>query len=424
MNILLIGSGGREHALAWKLSNAPSCNTLICAPGNPGIEKIAECVPVPVDDLDGLVQLAAERKVDLVVVGPEAPLVDGLADKLRAKNIAVFGPSREAARLEGSKAFMKDLAAKYAIPTADYAHFTEIDAALAYLDTQKLPIVIKADGLAAGKGVIIAETKAQAEEAIRDMLSGNRFGAAGTEIVIEEFLEGEELSYFAICDGKTVAAFGSAQDHKRAYDNDKGPNTGGMGAYSPARMVTPELEARIGAEIFAPTIRGMMMEGCPFTGVLYAGLMMVGNEIKLIEFNVRFGDPECQTLMMRFEGDLAKVLKAAADGALDSVEDELTRWSDDVALCVVMAAKGYPGSYQKGSVIDLPEPHDSVEIFHAGTAKDSKGQLIAAGGRVLGVTAQGANVKAARAHAYETVMAVGWPEGFYRKDIAHRAIKK
>ncbi len=425
MKILLVGSGGREHALAWKLKNSASCKQLFCAPGNAGIASCAERVNTKVGDIDGLVSFAAQSKIDLVVVGPEAPLVDGLADRLKERNISVFGPSAKAAQLEGSKGFMKDLCKKYNIPTAAYGRFSDVAQAKVFIEENGAPIVVKADGLAAGKGVIICETNEQAFEAVEDMLEGNAFGEAGHEVVIEEFLDGEEASYFALADGKTILPLTSAQDHKRVGDGDTGLNTGGMGAYSPAHFVSDEMEQVIIDTIIVPTIKGMEAEGCPFTGVLFAGLMVKDGVPKLLEHNVRFGDPECQTLMMRFDGDLALVLKAAADGELDSVREELV-WSDKTALCVVMAANGYPGDYKKGTVIkhvDEADALEGVQVFHAGTAKDDSGKIVSNGGRVLGVTALGGSIREAQEKAYEAVDKIDWPGGFCRRDIGWRALE-
>ena len=419
MNILLIGSGGREHALAWKLAQSPYCDTLYASPGNPGIAAHATCVDLDVTDHEAVIAFARVKGVELVVIGPEAPLVDGLADSLRAFGIAVFGPSASAARLEGSKGFTKDLCTRANIPTAAYARHADKAAALADLPRFGLPVVIKADGLAAGKGVIIAETAAEAEAAIEDMFGGG-FGTAGAEVVLEEFMLGEEASFFALTDGRDVVAFGSAQDHKRVGDGDVGPNTGGMGAYSPAPVLTPELEARVMDEIIWPTVKTMAAEGNPYSGVLYAGLMLTAQGPKLIEYNARFGDPECQVLMTRFEGDLVTLLRAIADGQLADVE--APEFSSDTALTVVMAAKGYPGTPEKGGAIDLPDTKDAM-IFHAGTAlKD--GQLVANGGRVLNVTARGGTVTEAQARAYAAVDAVTFPSGFCRRDIGWREVAR
>lgn len=423
MNVLLVGSGGREHALAWALSASDMCDTLYCAPGNAGISQCAQCVDLKDTDVEGLTAFAVEHAIDLVVVGPEAPLVAGLSDALRAKGIDVFGPSQAAAALEGSKGFMKDLCQEFDIPTAAYERFTDIDKAEAYIREMGAPIVIKADGLAAGKGVIVAMTLDEALEAARDMLSGNAFGGAGSSIVVEEFMDGEELSFFALSDGHGILPLTSAQDHKRAFDGDKGPNTGGMGAYSPARLMDEALHDKIMTRIIEPTVRGMQKRGIPYTGVLYAGLMIVDGEPKLIEYNARFGDPECQVLMLRLEADLLHLLQAAAQGRLADVADDVD-WSDDVAMCVVMATQGYPGSYPKNTPIgslDAAQQSDSVVIFHAGTALQGD-QLVSIGGRVLGVTAKGPSVAEAQKRAYAAIDKIDWPDGFCRRDIGWRAL--
>lgn len=421
MRILLVGSGGREHALAWKLKQSRSCDYLLCAPGNAGIAQLVDCKPVAVDDIDGLVKLAQDERIDFVVVGPEIPLSLGLADRLTEAGIPTFGPSQKAAQLESSKGFTKDLCKKYNIPTAAYERFTDIPAALAFLDKMGAPIVIKADGLAAGKGVVVAMTMDEAKAAIEDMLSGNAFGASGASIVIEEFMEGEEVSYFALTDGKTILPLNTAQDHKRVGDGDTGPNTGGMGAYSPARLMTPELNDIVINQILKPTVAGMAADGCPFQGVLYAGLMVKDGKPRLVEYNARFGDPECQTLMLRLKSDLVDMLYACATGKLDTVTPE---WSDQPSLCIVMAAAGYPAAYQKNTVIkglDKASAIKDVQVFHAGTA-EKDGHIVATGGRVLGVCAIGDDVTAARKTAYDAVDAIDWPEGFCRRDIAWRAI--
>lgn len=425
MKILLVGSGGREHALAWKLAQSDDCFGLYCAPGNAGIAECADCVDIAADDIDGLVNFAKEQEIDLVIVGPEAPLVLGLADRLKDENIPVFGPSAAAAQLEGSKAFMKDLCAKYNVPTAAYGRFTDIDKAKEFITQQSAPIVIKADGLAAGKGVIIAETADEAVDAAADMLSGDAFGDAGAEIVIEEFMDGEELSYFAIADGKTVLPLTSAQDHKRAYDGDVGPNTGGMGAYSPAHLMTEELGKQIEDTIIAPIVKGMADDGIPFTGVLFAGIMVVDGIPKLLEFNVRFGDPECQALMVRLDTDLARLLMAAAQGDIESAASDVN-WFDETALCVVMAANGYPGSYSKHTVIkgiNAADQKPHIKVFHAGTARNDDGEFVNVGGRVLGVTALGTDVADAQKNAYNAIKKINWPDGFCRMDIGWRAVQ-
>ncbi|RWP27146.1 phosphoribosylamine--glycine ligase, partial [Mesorhizobium sp.] len=397
MRVLLIGSGGREHALAWKIAASPLLTKLYAAPGNPGIGREAELVTLDIDDHAAVARFCTEKKVDLVVVGPEGPLVAGIADDLRAENIRVFGPSRAAARLEGSKGFTKDLCAKYDIPTAAYGRFGDLASARAYVEKMGAPIVVKADGLAAGKGVTVAMNLAEALAALDACFDGS-FGQAGAEVVVEEFLTGEEASFFCLCDGATALPFGTAQDHKRLSDGDVGPNTGGMGAYSPAPVMTPEMIDRTMREIVEPTMRGMAELGAPFSGVLFAGLMISGEGPKLIEYNTRFGDPECQVLMMRLKDDLLVLLNAAADGQLAHTS---VRWRNEAALTVVMAARGYPGTPEKGSVIQGVEQaaDDGVEIFHAGTAIDS-GALVANGGRVLGVTATGGTVGEAQRRAY------------------------
>jgi len=423
MNILLLGSGGREHALAWKLAQSPLCETLYAAPGNPGIAEQAELVSLDVTDHAAVVAFCEAKRIGLVVVGPEAPLVDGLADTLRGAGFAVFGPSRQAAQLEGSKGFTKDLCARANIPTAGYERVTSEAAGLAALARFGAPVVIKADGLAAGKGVTVAMTMAEAEEAVREIFGG-RFGEAGAEAVVEEFLEGEEASFFALTDGSTIIPFGSAQDHKRVGDGDTGPNTGGMGAYSPAPVLTPMLEGEVLAKIVAPTVRTMADEGMPYSGVLYAGLMLTAQGPKLIEYNARFGDPECQVLMMRLESDLAEILFACAENKLSACQSPV--FSADTALTVVMAAEGYPGTPKKGGRIDgIPgAEQDGAKVFHAGTALGIDGVLTANGGRVLNVTARGSSVREAQAKAYAAVDAVRFPEGFCRRDIGWREIER
>ena len=419
MNILLIGGGGREHALAWTLRQSPSLDRLYAAPGNPGIAEEAECVALDPADHRAVAAFCAEHAVRLVVVGPEAPLVAGLADDLRAAGVAVFGPSAKAAQLEGSKGFTKDLCARAGIPTAAYERLSDEGAALAALDRFALPVVVKADGIAAGKGVIIAATRAEAEEAVRTIFGG-AFGAAGTEIVLEDYMEGEEASFFALTDGETVVPFGSAQDHKRVGDGDTGPNTGGMGAYSPARVLTPELEAEVITRIVEPTVATLAADAMPYIGVLYAGLMLTAEGPKLIEYNARFGDPEAQVLMMRFDGDLAALLLAVAEGRL--AEWGPVTLADRTALTVVMAAKGYPGTPDKGGAIRIGDV-GNAKVFHAGTAQ-ADGALVASGGRVLGVTATGDSVSAAQAGAYAAVDAIDFPTGFCRRDIGWREVAR
>lgn len=420
MNVLLIGSGGREHALAWKIAASPILTKLFAAPGNPGIAEHAECVVLDVDDHEAVAAFCKLMAIDLVVVGPEAPLVAGLADVLLAHGIRVFGPSAVAARLEGSKGFTKDLCTRYQIPTAAYERFNNAPKAKAYIRARGAPIVIKADGLAAGKGVTVATTLDAAFAAIDDCFEGG-FGEAGAEVVVEEFLEGEEASFFCLCDGKTALPFGTAQDHKRAGDGDTGPNTGGMGAYSPAFILTPELTDQVMKTIIEPTMKGMADMGAPFSGVLYAGLMLTTEGPKLIEYNTRFGDPECQVLMMRLKEDLLILLNAAADGQLAHMS---ARWRDEVALTVVMAAEGYPATPKKGSVIrGLDEVGGDVEIFHAGTVRKD-GEIVANGGRVLNVTSMAPTVSGAREKAYAAISRIDWPEGFYRSDIGWREVKR
>ncbi|MCL4768549.1 MAG: phosphoribosylamine--glycine ligase [Hyphomicrobiaceae bacterium] len=422
MNVLLLGSGGREHALAWALAASPLLGTLACAPGNAGIAEIARCVPLDITDHAAIACCCREHRIDLVVVGPEAPLVAGVADDLAAAGFKVFGPSRAAARLEGSKGFTKDLCRDLGIPTAAYARFADAAAAKAHAARQQLPVVVKADGLAAGKGVIIAETRGAADEAI-DACFGGSFGAAGAEVVIEEFLEGEEASFFALVDGRHALPLGAAQDHKRAFDGDQGPNTGGMGAYSPAPVMTPAMSERVMAEIIRPTVEGMAARGTPYRGVLFAGLMITAEGPKLIEYNVRFGDPECQVLMVRLKSDLLAALLATTDGVLGNFD---LRWHDDAALTVVMAAKGYPGSPEKGTEIrglDKAAEVPGVEIFHAGTRREGS-RLVADGGRVLDVTARAPSVGEARERAYEAIRRIEWPGGFCRSDIGWRAIAR
>jgi len=423
MRILVVGGGGREHSLCWAISASPLCAKLYCAPGNAGIAQVAECIDVAAEDIAGQVALAKREKIDFVVVGPEVPLAMGLADRLAEAGIKVFGPSRKAAQLESSKGFTKDLCKRHNIPTGAYERFTDVDKAVAYIKAQGAPIVVKADGLAAGKGVVVAETAEMAIAAVRDMLSGNRFGAAGASVVIEEFLVGEEMSFFALSDGEHVLPLIGAQDHKRAFDNDEGPNTGGMGAYSPAPIFDAAMQKRTMDEIILPTARAMVADGMPFKGVFYAGLMITAQGPKIFEYNCRFGDPECQVLMMRLKSDILPALIACADGGLKHFD---LRWSNDSALTVVMAANGYPDAYEKGTEIrglETAGKIEGVQIFHAGTkfGADGKG-VLANGGRVLNVTAMAPTVEEARNRAYRAVDLIDWPEGFCRRDIAWRVV--
>jgi phosphoribosylamine--glycine ligase len=418
MRILIVGSGGREHALAWAISASPLVDRVYCAPGNAGIAEDAECVPIGAMDTAGIIAFCRKSAIDLVVVGPEAPLVAGLVDALEAAGIAAFGPSKAAAALEGSKGFMKDLCAREGIPTAAYRRFTDAAAAKTYIAAQGAPIVVKADGLAAGKGVVVAASLAEANAAV-DAALGGRFGTAGAEIVIEEFLIGEEASFFALCDGAHALPLAAAQDHKRVGDGDTGPNTGGMGADSPCAAVTPEIEGQVMERIVLPTVRAMARDGRPYKGVLYAGLMLTEAGPKLIEYNCRFGDPECQVLMMRLQSDLVPALLAARDGILNRVD---LRWYDAASICVVMAANGYPDDPRHGTEIrglDAAGNDPDVKIFHAGTKRDGD-RILADGGRVLGVTATGADLAAARGSAYRAVDKIDWPDGFCRRDIGRR----
>lgn len=420
MNILILGSGGREHALAWAVKQNPKCDRLIVAPGNAGIADLAECADIDIMDGPAVAGFAADNAVDFVIIGPEAPLAAGVADTCRAAGLAVFGPSAAAAKLESSKSFTKAICDASGAPTAAYGHFSHPDDARDYVRTQGAPIVIKADGLAAGKGVVVAMTMQEALDAIDDMMGG-QFGEAGAEVVVEEFMDGEEASFFVLCDGKTVLPIGTAQDHKRVGEGDTGPNTGGMGAYSPAPVMTPAVTQKALDEIVRPTMAAMAARGTPFTGVLFVGLMIRDGQPRLVEFNVRFGDPECQGLMMRLGGQVLDLLQACAEGRL---ADARVHWADDHAMTVVMAADGYPGDYAKGSVIKgldaLPEDSFNM-IFHAGTA-EKDGQITANGGRVLGVTARGHTLAEAHARAYRMVDAIDWPEGFCRRDIGWRAL--
>jgi len=423
MKILVIGGGGREHALVWKIAQSPLVEKLYCAPGNPGTAALAENISIGVDQLDSLLEFAKSNAIDLTVVGPEQPLSLGIVDLFEANGLKTFGPSRDAAYIEGSKAFSKDLMQKYNVPTAAYGVFTDLAEAEAFIERTGAPIVVKADGLAAGKGVIIAQSKNEALEAVRDMLSGNAFGAAGSRVVIEEFLTGEEASFLVITDGTQIIPLASAQDHKAVFDGDLGPNTGGMGAYSPAPVVTADIHEKAMQQVLRPAIDGMAAEGRPYRGVLYAGLMVKDGQVKTLEFNARFGDPECQPLLMRMKSDIVPVLLAVANGDLAGLELE---WHDKAAVCVVMAAEGYPGDYRKGDAIEGLEKAaglDDLYVFHAGTTKQD-GKCVTNGGRVLGVTALGDTVKDAIEGAYRGVACITWPGVQYRNDIGRKALDR
>ncbi|MGJ8686605.1 MAG: phosphoribosylamine--glycine ligase [Spongiibacteraceae bacterium] len=424
MNVLIIGSGGREHALAWKAVQSPLVETVYVAPGNAGtaLENGVENINIANDNFDALAEFAETNNVGLTIVGPEAPLVAGVVDFFNARNLPCFGPSKGAAQLEGSKAFTKDFLARHDIPTGYYQNFTEVEPALAYIRQQGAPIVVKADGLAAGKGVIVAETIEQAESAVQDMLSGNAFGEAGCRVVIEEFLAGEEASFIVMVDGENILAMATSQDHKRVGDGDTGPNTGGMGAYSPAPVVTPEIHQRIMEQVIVPTVQGMAAEGNRYTGFLYAGLMISdAGEPKVIEFNCRFGDPETQPIMLRLQSDLVALCLAAVDGKLDSAT---ANWDPRPAVGVVLAAGGYPGDYAKGlAITGIPEATEDSKVFHAGTRFDGE-QLSTCGGRVLCATAMGSSVGEAQQLAYRVVKQIKWPDVFYRTDIAYRALAR
>ncbi|UFS72683.1 phosphoribosylamine--glycine ligase [Geomonas sp. RF6] len=423
MKVLVVGSGGREHALVWKIAQSPLVEKLYCAPGNPGTAQLAENVVIAVDNLEGLLAFAKENAIDLTVVGPELPLSLGITDLFEEHGLKVFGARKNAAIIEASKAFAKDLMHKYQVPTAAYGVFTEVKEAIDFIDSTGIPIVIKADGLAAGKGVIIAQTREEAVEAVTDMLSGNAFGSAGARVVIEEFLKGEEASFLAFTDGSRIIPLASAQDHKAVFDGDKGPNTGGMGAYSPAPVVTKEIHDKAMEEVMRRTVEGMAAEGRTYRGVLYAGLMIDGDSVKTLEFNARFGDPECQPLLMRMKSDLVPVLLAVASGDISGVEIE---WHDQATICVVMAAEGYPGDYRKGDVIAGLEEAATLEevvVFHAGT-RSADGNIVTSGGRVLGVTAMGETVQGAIDRAYRAVDKISWPGVHYRRDIGAKAVKR
>ncbi|MEZ9246202.1 phosphoribosylamine--glycine ligase [Vibrio lentus] len=425
MNVLIIGAGGREHALGWKAAQNPNVETVFIAPGNAGtaLEPKLENVNIGVEDIAGLVAFAQEKKIELTIVGPEAPLVIGVVDAFREVGLPIFGPTKAAAQLEGSKAFTKDFLARHEIPTGYYSNFTEIEPAIAYVREQGAPIVVKADGLAAGKGVIVAMTLEEAEDAIKDMLAGNAFGEAGSRVVIEEFLEGEEASFIVMVDGSSVLPMATSQDHKRVGDKDTGPNTGGMGAYSPAPVVTPEIHNRILEEVIYPTVRGMDAEGAPYTGFLYAGLMIDADGTpKVIEYNCRFGDPETQPIMMRMESDLVDLCLMAIDEKLDEAE---SKWDPRASIGVVLAAGGYPADYAKGDVISLPTSEvEGQKVFHAGTTNNEAGDVVTNGGRVLCATALGNTVSEAQERAYALTKQVSWNGMFHRNDIGYRAIAR
>lgn len=425
MRVLLIGGGGREHALAWKLVQSLKVEKLYAAPGNPGMALLqkCECINLNVDDLEGVADYAEEKSIDLTVVGPEAPLVAGIADVFKRRGLPVFGPSKAAAQLEGSKAFSKELMAKYDIPTAFFKICEDIDTAKAYVEEKGAPIVVKADGLAAGKGVVVAMTKQEALDAIDEMMGDHKFGAAGARLVLEEYMEGEEASLLAFTDGKTVVPMIAAQDHKRVFDGDEGPNTGGMGTYAPAPVMTDILRLKATELILKPVVEAMAKEGTPYQGCLYAGLMIKGESVKVVEFNCRFGDPETQVVLPLLDGDLAEIMLACATGTLDKVD---VAWHNKAAVCVVMASGGYPESYEKGKEItglNDAEADKNVVVFHAGT-KESEGKIVTSGGRVLGVTAVDSSIKSARDRAYAAVEKIAFEKNFYRKDIAWRALKR
>lgn len=423
MKVLVIGSGGREHALVWKISKSPLVEKVYCAPGNAGIADIADIVDLSASDIGGLAKFVKREAIDLTVVGPEVPLTMGIVDHFEKENLRIFGPSRAAAELEGSKDFTKGIMKKYNVPTAAYESFTSKEEALAYIDKTGAPIVIKADGLAAGKGVVVAQTLDEAKEAVEAMMGDKAFGAAGEKVVIEEFMAGEEASYLVFSDGKNILPMPTSQDHKAVFDGDKGPNTGGMGAYSPAPVVTGELEKRIVKEIIKPLVDGMAKEGKPYKGILYAGLMITKEGPRVVEFNCRFGDPECQPIMMRMKGDVIPILEAVIDGNLDTVKME---WDDRKTVCIVMAAGGYPGSYEKGKVIeglDAFKGRDDLVVFHAGTA-ERDGEIVTSGGRVLGVTALGDGLDEAINTAYDAVRSISWDGVYFRNDIGKKGLAR
>jgi phosphoribosylamine--glycine ligase len=423
MNILVVGGGGREHALVWKLARSPRVDRVFCAPGNAGIEAQAECVPIGAEDLDGLVALARQKRIDLTVVGPEAPLTMGLADRMVEAGIAVSGASQAAARIEGSKTFAKDLMKKYHVPTGDYRAFEAYGPARSFIEKTGGPLVVKADGLAAGKGVLLCRTTEEALAALDQVMKARAFGLAGDRVVVEEFLEGEEASFLVFTDGRTVRPLPTSQDHKAIYDHDQGPNTGGMGAYSPAPVVTPSLNDEIMDRVMRPTVKAMAAEGCPYQGVLYAGLMIGSKGIQVLEFNARFGDPECQPLILKLESDLVDVLEAIPQGRLDQVD---IAWNDAASLCLVLASRGYPGAYEKGLPIEGLEAaarQEGVVVFHAGTATKD-GRIVTSGGRVLGVTALGRDVAQARERAYAAAELIRWPGKYARTDIGMKALAR
>ena len=422
MKVLVVGSGGREHALCWAISKSPLCDKIYCAPGNAGISSYAECVNIKVNDIKGIINFAEQESIDFAVIGPEEPLVLGISDELNKKNIKTFGPSASASKLEGSKAFMKDIVYKNNIPTASYGCFSDIDEAKKYIHKHGAPIVVKTSGLAAGKGVFICNTVNEAINAIDKIMHEKIFGLSGQEIIIEEFLEGEEVSFFALVNGNNILPLVSAQDHKAVGDGDTGPNTGGMGAYSPAPIMNSLLEQKIIDEIITPTTNALIDQGSPYQGVLFAGLMITNEGPKLLEYNIRFGDPECQVLMRRLKSDLLSALIATCDNQLDNIS---LKWNDEKAIVVIMASNGYPGDYKKGTIIkntSIAEKKDEIEIFHSGTQFKNE-DLIASGGRVLGITATGKTVTEAHEKVYEAINEIKWPDGFYRKDIGWRAIK-
>ncbi|MBT4133416.1 MAG: phosphoribosylamine--glycine ligase [Rhodobacterales bacterium] len=420
MNILILGSGGREHSLAWAVNQNPKCDILYCAPGNAGISKVAQCIDLNIENSSDVLKFCLDKRIQFVIIGPEAPLAMGIADDLRANNILTFGPSASAAKLESSKAFTKGVCDSCNAPTAKYARFTELELAIEYVHEQGAPIVVKADGLAGGKGVIVAMTLDEAINGLKDIFSG-AFGKAGAEVVIEEFMEGEEASFFILSDGKNILPIGTAQDHKRVFDGDTGPNTGGMGAYSPAPIMTKDVTSKAISQIIQPTIDEMAKRGIPYQGVLYAGFMIKDGEPKLVEYNVRFGDPECQVLMMRLGAQALDAMLACAKGELNNYK---LNWADDHALTIVYAAKGYPGTYEKGSNIlglDTISESTNIQVFHAGT-KEEENNIIATGGRVLNITARGSSLKEAHRLAYEAIEKIHWENGFYRNDIGWRAL--